>query len=150
MMNGAARSVWHCGYLVTIHVTAEETNGRFSLVEAVARRGELEESPMHVHSYEAEYIYLLEGEMSIQVGDQRTRAAAPGFIALPQDVPHRFDIVSERARFLHLYVPGGYDGFYRELSELMQPIGAPAQGLRDVCRLITVAARYGVQIMSSG
>ncbi len=50
MMNGAARSVWHCGYLVTIHVTAEETNGRFSLVEAVARRGELEESPMHVHS----------------------------------------------------------------------------------------------------
>ena len=105
---------------------------------------------MHVHSYEAEYIYLLEGEVSFQVGDQRTRAAAPGFIALPQDVPHRFDIVSERARFLHLYVPGGYDGFYRELSEPMQPIRAPAQGQRDVSRLITVAARYGVQIMSSG
>ena len=147
-MTGAARSRWHWGYQLTIHATVEETNGRFSLVEAVARLGEIEESPMHVHTCEAEYIYLLEGEMSFQVGDQRTRAAAPGFIALPQDVPHRFDIVSERARFLHLYVPGGYDGFYHELSELMQPIGAPAQGLRDVCRLITVAARYGVQIMS--
>ena len=150
MMTGEARSLWHYGYLLTIHATAEETNGRFSLVEAVARRREIEESPMHVHTCEAEYIYLLEGEMSFQVGDQRTRAAAPGFIALPQDVPHRFDIVSERARFLHLYVPGGYDGFYRELSKPMQPIRAPAQGQRDVSRLITVAARYGVQIMSSG
>ena len=105
---------------------------------------------MHVHTCEAEYIYLMEGEISFQVGDQRTHAAAPNFITLPRDVPHRFDIVSERARFLHLYVHGGYDGFYRELSDPMQPILAPAHGLRDVSRLITVAARYGVQIMSPG
>lgn len=148
MAGDATRSLWHCGYLVTIHADAAETNGRFSLVEAVARRGEIDELPMHVHTCEAQYIYLLQGAMSFEVGEQRTRATAPGFIALPQDVPHRFQIVSERARFLQLYVPGGYDGFYRELSEPMRPIAAPAQAPRDVGRLITVAARYGVQIMS--
>ena len=139
---------WHCGYLLTILATAEETDGGFSLVEGLARKGVSEEPPLHVHTCEAEYVYLLEGELTFHVGDEFIHATAPTFVALPRDVPHRFEIASERARFLHLYVPGGYDGFYRELSDPARSLAQPHQGPRDAGRLITVAAKYGVEIMS--
>ncbi len=148
MNTGVDAAFWHRGYLLTILASAEETDGRFSLVEGLARRGVSEEPPLHIHTCEAEYVYLLEGELTFQVGDELTRATAPTFIALPRDVPHRFEVASERARFLHLYVPGGYDGFYRELSEPARSRVPPPLGPRDAGRLIIVAAKYGVEIMS--
>ena len=140
---------WHCGYLLTILATAEETNGGFSLIEGLARKGVSEAPPMHVHTCEAEYIYLIEGAMNFQVGDEWTHATAPGFIALPRRVPHRFELASERARFLSFCTPGGFEGYFRELSEPAQSLRLPPSGApRNIGRLITVAARYGVEIIA--
>lgn len=148
MNTDAGRSLWHRGYLLTLLAIAEETDGGFTLIEVLARKGVSEEQPMHIHTCEVEYFYLLEGEMTFHIGDEHTHATAPEFISLPREVPHRFEIASESVRFLHLYVPGGYDGFYRELSEPALSLSPAAQVPGDVGRLITVAAKYGVEIMS--
>jgi hypothetical protein len=46
------RSVWYNGQLMTSLATAEDSQGRFALIEAVARRGS--DPPPHIHRREEE------------------------------------------------------------------------------------------------
>ena len=140
---------WHRGYLLTLLATAEETSGGFSLIESVGCKGQSEETPLHVHTCETEYFYLIQGAVILDVGGDVIRPAEHRFVALPRNVPHCLEIGSACARFLHLYIPGGYEGFLRELSEPARALTPPPAALhRDIGRLITVAAKYGVQIIS--
>ena len=41
------RSVWYSGWLITFLATAEDTQGKFALIEAVARKGNV--PPPHIH-----------------------------------------------------------------------------------------------------
>lgn len=54
--------------LATIKVTAEQTGGQYALVEILAPDGY--EGVLHVHHFEDEGFYILEGEMTFYVGDQ--------------------------------------------------------------------------------
>jgi quercetin dioxygenase-like cupin family protein len=110
------RSIWYSGYLLTFLATAEETGGRFSLVEEVGQRGLSVEPPLHVQTREEESFYVIEGEMRFQVGDDVIEAPAGSFVTLPRAVPHRFEIVSEQVRMLNLCTPAGFEGFFRELG----------------------------------
>src|SRR5215472_14385862 len=69
------RSVWYSGWLLTFLATAEETGGQFALIEATARKGNV--PPRHIHRWEEETFYVLEGETNVTVGD-RTFIATPG------------------------------------------------------------------------
>src|SRR5215469_16113838 len=60
------RSVWYNGNLLTFLATAEDTQGRFALIEAVAKRGNV--PPPHIHHREDETFYVMEGEMTFSVG----------------------------------------------------------------------------------
>ena len=53
------RSVWYSGFLMTFLATAEDTQGQFALIEAVARKGNV--PPPHIHHREEETFYVLEG-----------------------------------------------------------------------------------------
>jgi hypothetical protein len=46
------RSVWYSGWLLTFLAAAEETQGRFALIEAVARKSNV--PPPHIHHWEEE------------------------------------------------------------------------------------------------
>src|SRR5215469_1959872 len=59
------RSVWYNGWLLTFLATGEETQGRFALIEAVGRRGNV--PPPHIHRLEDEITYVLEGEIVFTV-----------------------------------------------------------------------------------
>jgi len=53
---------------MTFLATAEDTQGKFALIEAVARKGNV--PPPHIHHREEETFYVLEGEMTVSVGDR--------------------------------------------------------------------------------
>ena len=57
----------------------EQTGGRYSLVEILVPEGE---GVLHVHHFEDEGFYILEGEMSFYVGEQTIRAQPSGSVAL--------------------------------------------------------------------
>ena len=50
---------WGFGALWTQKATAEQTGGRFSMIEETAPRGE--GTPLHVHREDDETFYVLEG-----------------------------------------------------------------------------------------
>ena len=140
------RSVWYSGWLLTFLATAEETRGQFALIEATARRGNV--PPRHIHHREEETLYVLEGEMTVSVGD-RTFKATPGtMVCLPRDVAHSFAIESEQLRMLILLTPAGLEGFFKEFSVpapamTLPPANEPGYG--DVHRMLEAAPRYGLE-----
>ena len=139
------RSVWYNGSLMTFLATGEDTQGRFALIEAVARKGNV--PPPHIHYLEDEIFYVLEGEVVVSV-DNRTIKGTPGtMIFLPRDVRHSFAIESEQVRMLILLTPAGLERWFKEFSVpaaamTLPPAEEPAYG--EIQRMLEAAPRYGI------
>ena len=145
---GGDRSVWYSGWLVTFLATGEETGDRYSLTEVTGRRGVSMEPPLHLHTREEECFYVIEGAITCYVGDEAIHVPAGGYIQLPRDVPHRYELATENARLLNLCVPAGFEGFYRALSVPAETLTVPPPpGPPDIARLMAAAIEYGVEIL---
>src|SRR6516225_9237162 len=144
------RSVWYSGHLMTFLATAEDTQGKFALIEAVARKGNV--PPPHIHHREEETFYVLEGEMTVSVGDRTIKATPGTMVCLPRDVAHSFVIDSEQGRVLILLTPAGLEGWFKEFSEPASAMTLPPQvevPHGDIQRMLESSPRYGIEIVSS-
>ena len=124
------------GERVSILVTGEETGGRFALVEMVEERGA--EPPRHLHHWEDETLYVLEGSLGVWVAGRWVEAPVGTAVFLARGVEHALAVAADRARVLSFFAPAGFEGFYRELG---------ATSAQDVERLVATAARYGCEIV---
>ena len=79
-------SVWYSGWLMTFLATGEDTQGRFALVEGIARKGNV--PPPHIHHREDETFYVVEGEMSITVGGQKIKGTPGSVLFAPRGIVH--------------------------------------------------------------
>src|ERR1700736_4522860 len=68
--------------------TGEDTNGKYALWEAIVPPGG--GPPPHVHSREEDGFYILEGEITFTIGDNRLVASAGMFANMPVGTPHSF------------------------------------------------------------
>ena len=118
----------------TVLVGGAETGGRLAIVEEVLWRGA--ELPRHLHHWEDEALYVLDGELAICLGGEWRRVPVGAAILLPSGIEHAVAVAGAAARVLTVLTPAGFEGFYRELA------GAAA----DLDRLVAVAARYGCEI----
>jgi mannose-6-phosphate isomerase-like protein (cupin superfamily) len=98
-------------------------------------------SPVHTHSREDEWTFVLGGHVGVEVGD-RVVLAAPGDMVLkPRGVPHAFwNPTDEPARLLDVITPGGFETYFEGLGEIL---AAPEP---DLARLGELAARHGVRM----
>ncbi|EXG82328.1 cupin domain-containing protein [Cryptosporangium arvum] len=123
--------------------TGRQTGGDLTVVESTGLRGH--STPRHRHLLATETFVLLDGEMLIQVGDERREAAAGHVAVLPRGIPHSFVVISPSVRYLTLHSPGGFDEFVRELSE-----ASAAGGPTDPGALMAVAARHHIEMLGPG
>ena len=142
------RSVWYNGSLMTFLATGKETDGQFALIEAVARRGNV--PPPHIHHWEDEMFYVLEGEVVVSVGDRTIKGTAGTMFFLPRDVVHSFTIESEQSRMLILLAPAGLEEWFKEFSVpaeamTLPPADEPAYG--ELQRMLEAAAQYGIEFV---
>jgi mannose-6-phosphate isomerase-like protein (cupin superfamily) len=118
----------------------EETGGGFSLVEhPIPPKGLA--APVHKHSREDEYSYVLEGRMGAMLGDGVVHAEVGDFVFKPRDQWHTFWNAGDTpCRILEIISPGGFEHYFDELGEKMaSPDFDPAQ-------LAEVADRYGLAV----
>src|SRR6476660_3334993 len=93
------RTVAVVGDVYRFLATGEDTNGEYALWEAIVLPGG--GPPPHVHSREEEGFYILEGEITYQIGEDRIVATAGMFANMPVGTPHSFKNESTRpARML--------------------------------------------------
>ena len=71
---GEGRTIGVVGDVYRFMATGEETNGKYATWEAIVPPGG--GPPPHVHSREEEGFYILEGEITFQIGEKRVVATA--------------------------------------------------------------------------
>ncbi|HEV3227993.1 MAG TPA: cupin domain-containing protein, partial [Solirubrobacteraceae bacterium] len=104
------------GFLGTIGVRfmvdGDESGGGFSLVEHPMSARALA-APLHRHSREDEYSYVLEGRMGALLGDEVLVASAGDLVFKPRNQWHTFwNAGDEPARILEIISPAGFERFF--------------------------------------
>ena len=142
-----APAYWSLGELLTLVATAEQTGGAFSLMEERLPRGA--EPPPHVHHREDEAFFVLEGSLTVRVGDEVFAATPGSFVFCPREVPHLLTVQSDEVRMLTLCTPGGVERLFVDLGEPASARTLPPDGEEpDMDRIITLAAHYGAEVLA--
>src|SRR4051794_11871117 len=136
---GKAGSLGSIG--VRFMIDTEETHaGGFSLVEHPLPPRRLA-APLHRHSREDEYSYILEGRMGALLGDHVVYAEVGDLVPKPRDQWHTFwNAGDEPWRSLEIIAPGGFEKFFAELVDAT----AASAGPPDPESLAAASKRYGI------
>ncbi len=137
-------SYWYIGHLMSILIASKDTGGAFSLIHGYEIQGL--EPPPHTHTREDESFYLLNGEIAFTVGDETFHAKSGNWVFLPRNIQHTFKVLTENAEVLIHLSPGGFEEYFKEMSEPARELVIPVrpQGPPDVKKIIETASRYGV------
>lgn len=104
---------------LTHKLTSAETGGAYYLCETVL--GPQRGTPLHIHHYEDEVIYVLDGQIEIRLDDENLRAPADGIVHLPKKIPHAFrNPLSTPLRILVYAIPGGLENYFDEVEIALQ------------------------------
>jgi len=135
--DGKAGSLGSIG--VRFMIDGGETDSRFSLVEHPMAPRRLA-APLHKHSREDEYSFVLEGRMGALLGDEEVYGEVGDLVFKPRDQWHTFwNAGDEPCRILEIISPAGFEGFFNELVDMN------AGGQFDPSRLPELGARYGLE-----
>ena len=143
---GEGEAFWGFGSLWTVKAGAEQTGGRFALVEEWAPRGAA--TPLHRHPEDDETFYVLEGEITFYLGDDKPIAASAGsFVHAPGGAVHAFRVDSETARYLIITTPQ-HERFYRAaFGDPARSRDLPPEGDLDWERINAAAREYNVEAL---
>ena len=125
---------------VRFMVDGDESGGGFSLVEHPMPPHALA-APLHRHSREDEYSYVLEGRVGAQLGDEIVFGEPGDLMFKPRAQWHTFwNAGDQPARLLEIISPAGFERYFEELTEL------PTDGPPDRTQIAAIAARYGLEL----
>jgi quercetin dioxygenase-like cupin family protein len=134
---GEGERFWFLGTLATIRIPGDAVGGRYALIEFLFPRGA--SPPLHTHPQDESY-FLLDGQMTIQAGDERFELAAGDTAVVPMGVPHTFRVDSETARTLLLSTPAGIEGLFRDggvsaTAPTLPPADTPRPSGEELARI---------------
>lgn len=137
---------WYVNNRAIIKASAGDIGGAFGLVEMQLGPGH--SPPMHIHHAEDESLWLLEGRLTVQCGDETFIAEPGSFIFTPRGVPHTFKVEGTTLpRLLVLFVPGGGEGFFVDAGRPATAEGLPPPAAPDLERIMAMMARYKQEIV---
>jgi mannose-6-phosphate isomerase-like protein (cupin superfamily) len=122
---------------VRFMIWSEESGGGFSLVEHPIPPRTLA-APLHRHTNEDEYSYVLEGRMGARLGDEVVYAEKGDLVFKPRDQWHTFWNAGDGPlRILEIISPGGFEHVFKEMAE-------DPETMTDEAAL-ALDARYGIE-----
>ena len=105
---------WLFGMLQEIKIGRADSGGTIGLVEIQVPEGH--GSPWHVHPEEDEWFYVLDGALTVWVGDVKVELESGGFAFGPKGVPHTFYSTAPVTRALVGFAPMQFEGFLRAVG----------------------------------
>lgn len=137
---GQGKQGWIGGLGVRFMIPGADSAGGFSLVEHPLKPRALA-APLHRHSREDEYSYILQGRVGALLGDEVVYGGPGDLIYKPRGQWHTFwNAGDDDASLLEIISPAGLEKYFEELIELF-PNGKP-----DREKIGPIAARYGLEL----
>jgi mannose-6-phosphate isomerase-like protein (cupin superfamily) len=119
-------------------ISGEESGGGFALVEHLMPPRALA-APLHRHTREDEYSYILEGRVGALLGDDEVFGEVGDLIFKPRKQWHTFWNAGDvPARILEIISPGGFEVAFREMYALGEELNPET--------MEAIANRYGVEV----
>jgi mannose-6-phosphate isomerase-like protein (cupin superfamily) len=125
------------GSEMLVKAGSAETGGLFGLLEGIDRPGF--STVVHRHDV-AEAWYVLDGAYRYYVDGRWFDVGPGGFVFVPAGVAHGLRCVSA-GRKLTLLVPGGPEGFFRDVHAALESGELTPDALRDI------GGRYGLEAL---
>lgn len=118
-------------------LSAADSGGGMGVFESTCPPGS--GPPRHIHHAEDEAICVLSGDLRIWC-EGETFACGPGDLAfVPRGREHTFQVVSEHpARLLAVLTPGGFEGFFQEVSQRQCRIP------EDMGQVVEIGQRFNI------
>ncbi|HXV16449.1 MAG TPA: cupin domain-containing protein [Gemmatimonadaceae bacterium] len=125
---------------VRFMIDGADSGGGFSLVEHPLPPRVLG-APLHRHSREDEYSYVLEGRIGALLGEDVVYGEVGDLIFKPRGQWHSFWNAGEApARILEIISPAGFEKYFEEIVDMGGSTRAEPETLREL------AARYGLEV----
>jgi mannose-6-phosphate isomerase-like protein (cupin superfamily) len=115
-------------------IDGSEAGDRFSLVEHPMSARALA-APLHRHTNEDEFSFVIEGRMGALLGDEYVEAGPGDLVHKPRGQWHTFwNAGDEPCRILEIISPAGFEGFFEELVDLGGVASAEPDQLGALCQ----------------
>ena len=140
---------WGPGDRYRFLITGAESGGAYFAMEALVPPGG--GPPPHIHRSEDETFYVVEGEMSIRLGESTVTAGPGDFVHVPRGLVHCFrNEGTGVARMILTFTPAGMEEFFEEtLERASDPELEPADNHDAVAaRYAAAAPRYGLEFVT--
>ncbi len=120
---------------------AERTGGAISFVIHPLAPHALG-SPLHTHTREDEWSFILEGQMGLELDGRTSIANAGDLVLKPRGIPHAFwNPGDEPARILEVITPSGFEDFFEAIGDIFAVPGEP-----DLEGADRVSKRFGLHL----
>lgn len=130
------------GNRLTFRVTAEQTEGAYSVVEYVAAPGYPGPAP-HLHENFEEVFFVLEGAPSFMLEGEQIVGAPGMVVTIPRGKVHTFSNPDDRpARFLTITSPAGFELYFKELANLIESQPGPLEMVKLLPEIEKLSVRY--------
>lgn len=137
------------GEVAIVLVSAEDSDGAFSLIELIDAPHSRDLAPIHSHPSHSQTYRIVQGhgvlwidgeEIHLHPGEQHT---------IPPDTPHQVWNGGDTISIVHMAMsPGGVENVYRRIGNRFEPGDVPpslsAKRPTDISAIITVAAEMGL------
>ena len=107
--------------VLDIKISSKDTDGELAVFEqnGFTPKGG---PPLHVHLYQDEFFYIVEGEYVFQVGNDKYQMKSGDTIFLPRNVQHAFAQLTETGKVIVSYMPAGkMEDFFRTTDSWTSP-----------------------------
>lgn len=122
----------------TLLIEGATTGGKLALLEVRVRRDCL--VPLHLHHWEDEIVYVLEGEVLFYLDGKRRPGPAGSCVLLPRGSEHAYTVESTEARLLIIVAPAGLEQLYDAQAQ------SSPRSTSTLEWLVTTGAKYGIEV----
>ena len=128
---------------VVIKANSDDTGGKLFLAETTIAPGFLGPPP-HYHETLHDMFYVLDGTLTMRLGDEELLAEAGTFVCVPPGTVHAFSNPGDApVRFLNFSSPGGFERYMRDLAAAAAE--RPGEPLTPE-RIGAVASNYDIKV----
>ena len=141
--DSSLESVGLSGGLYTFLADGEDTFGQYALFDFLVppEAG----PPAHIHTREDEAFYVLDGEITFQVGNQVFTGTAGDLVPYTKGELHAFkNLGTEPARMLVLAAPSGIENLFRQAGQPVEDISNIPPD--NIPKLLELAPEFGIEV----